>query len=198
MFKLSRRSKSEEPVTATPVTTKPGGKGRPTPTRREAEAANRAKAKAARNPKAARGAARSARAERSRDIRAAMKAGDERYLLARDRGPVRRFIRDYVDSRLNLAEFAMPLLIVSLLAQVAGAVTVGAGMMNATVLVVVLDVVWLRFRLRQQIRTRFGKEHLKGATFYAFMRALQMRFMRIPKPQYRIGQPLPEHYPQPS
>ena len=58
------------------------------------------------------------RAERSQEIRAGMKAGDERYLLPRDRGPVRRFVRDYVDTRLNMAEFAMPLLlIVSLLAQ---------------------------------------------------------------------------------
>jgi hypothetical protein len=193
---LFRRTKSA-PAEPAPVTTKPGGKGRPTPTRREAEAAARARAKAARNPKAAKGQARSMRAERSQEIRAGMKAGDERFLPPRDRGPVRRFVRDYVDSRLNMAEFAMPLLIVSLLAQTAGALQLGVGLMNATVLVVVLDAVWLRFRLRRQLVQRFGKEHTKGTTFYALMRALQMRFMRIPKAQVRIGQPLTGHYPRP-
>jgi hypothetical protein len=199
---LFRRTKSsaETAPAATASASRPGGKGRPTPTRREAEAAARARAKAARNPKAARGAkgqTRAMRAERSQEIRAGMKAGDERYLMPRDKGPVRRFVRDYIDARLNLAEFAMPLLIISLVAQMAGALSLGVGLMNATVLVVVLDAVWLRFRLRKQLRERFGKEHLKGTTFYALMRALQMRFMRVPKPQVRIGQPLTGHYPRP-
>ncbi len=126
-----------------------------------------------------------------------MKAGDERYLMPRDRGPVRRFVRDWVDSRLSMAEFAMPLLVVSLVATMAGAAAVGTGVMNATVLVVVLDSLLLRWRLRGQVRQRFGKEHLKGVTFYALMRALQMRFLRIPKPQVRLAQPLPKYYPQP-
>lgn len=194
---MFRRTKSEAPEPTATVTAKPGGKGRPTPTRKEAEAAARARAKAARNPKAAKGQARSMRAERSQEIRAGMKAGEEKYLLPRDRGPVRRFVRDYVDTRLNMAEFAMPLLIFSLLAQMAGAVALGVGIMNATVLVVVIDAIWLRFRLRRQIVDRFGKEHTKGTTFYAMMRALQMRFMRVPKPQMRIGQALSGHYPQP-
>jgi hypothetical protein len=198
---LFRRTKSApESATVATVTPPPGGKGRPTPTRREAEAAARARAKAARNPKAAgkgaRAQTRAMRAEKSHEIRAGMKRGDEKYLLPRDRGPVRRFVRDYIDSRLNMAEFAMPLLIVSLVAQTVGAVQLGVGLMNATVLVVVLDGLWLRFRLRKQLVARFGKEHLKGTTFYAFMRALQMRFMRIPKAQVRIGQEL-GHYPRP-
>jgi hypothetical protein len=194
---LFRRTKSAPEAQPEPVVPKPGGKGRPTPTRKEAEAAARARAKAARNPQAAKGAARSVRSERSQEIRAAMRAGDEKYLLPRDRGPVRRFVRDYVDSRLNMAEFAMPLLIVSLLAQMVGALGLGVGIMNATLLVVVLDAVWLRLRLRKQLRERFGKEHLKGTTFYALMRALQMRFLRVPKPQVRIGQELTGRYPRP-
>jgi len=194
---LFRRTKSEAPEPSATVTARPGGKGRPTPTRKEAEAAARARAKAARNPKAAKGQARSMRAERSQEIRAGMKAGEEKYLLPRDRGPVRRFVRDYVDTRLNMAEFAMPLLIVTLIAQMAGAVALGVGVMNATVLVVLIDAVWLRFRLRRQLLDRFGKEHTKGTTFYALMRALQMRFMRVPKPQVRIGQQLTGHYPRP-
>ncbi|GAA1926441.1 DUF3043 domain-containing protein [Nocardioides marmoribigeumensis] len=194
---MFRRTKSAVEAQPEPAAPKAGGKGRPTPTRKEAEAAARARAKAARNPKAAKGQSRAMRSERSQEIRAGMRAGEEKYLLPRDQGPVRRFVRDYVDSRLNMAEFAMPLLIVSLLAQVGGALNLGAGIMNATLVVVVLDAAWLRFRLRRQLRERFGKEHLKGTTFYALMRALQMRFMRIPKPQVRIGQELTGRYPKP-
>jgi hypothetical protein len=192
-----RRKPTPTPDPPVAVTARPGSKGRPTRTRKEALEARRAAAKAARNPKAAKGAQRQAKVERSQEIRAAMKAGDERYLMPRDKGPVRRFVRDYVDARLSMAEFAMPLLIVSLIATMAGATAVGTGVMNATVLVVVLDSVLLRWRVRGQVKQRFGKEHLKGVTFYAMMRALQMRFLRIPKPKVRLGKALPQHYPQP-
>jgi hypothetical protein len=196
---LFRRQKPEAAAApaAAPATPRPGSKGRPTRTRKEALEARRAAAKAARNPKAAKSGGRKARMERSQEIRAAMKAGDERYLMARDRGPVRRFVRDFVDARLSMAEFAMPMLIVSLISSMFGAAAVGTGILNATVLVVILDSLLLRWRLRSQIKQRFGKEHLKGVTFYALMRALQMRFLRIPKPQVRLGQPLTGHYPQP-
>lgn len=195
---MFRRQKSE-PATVDPpvtVTPRPGSKGRPTRTRKEALDARRAAAKAARNPKGAKGAERRLQMEKSKDIRARMKAGDERYLMKRDQGPVRRFVRDFVDSRLSMAEFAMPMLVVSLLASMVGADAVGTGVLNATVLVVILDSLLLRFRIRQQITKRFGKDQLKGVTFYALMRALQMRFLRIPKPQVRLGQAL-GHYPQP-
>ncbi len=196
---MFRRQKTEStaPEPTAPVNARPGSKGRPTRTRKEALEARRAAAKAARNPKAAKGAARKDRFERSQEIRAGMKAGDERYLMPRDQGPVRRFVRDFVDSRLSMAEFAMPMLIVSLVTTMIGFAAVGTGILNATVLVVILDSVLLRWRMRGQVKQRFGKEHLKGVTFYGFMRALQIRPLRIPKPQVRLGQPLTRHYPQP-
>ena len=173
---------------------RPSGKGRPTPSRKEQEAAARARAKAALDPKASKAKQRSYQAERSREIRAGIKAGDERYLPARDQGPVKRFVRDFVDHRLSMAEFAIPLLFASLLASSFGFAQTGTGIMNATMLVVVLDSVLLRWRMRKELARRFPGESLKGTTFYAYMRALQLRFLRLPKPQVRIGQPLPEHY----
>ena len=173
---------------------RPEGKGRPTPSRKEAEAAARARAKAALDPKAAKANARQYRAERSKEIRAGIKAGDERYLPARDQGPVRRFIRDYVDHRLCMAEFAIPLLFSSLLASSAGYAAVGTAIMNATLLVVVLDSVLLRWRMRKELARRFPGESVKGTTFYAMMRALQLRFLRLPKPRVKMGQTLPAHY----
>ena len=173
---------------------RPGGKGRPTPTRKEAEAAARARAKAALDPKASKSKQRNHQAERSREIRAGIKAGDERYLPTRDQGPVRRFVRDFVDHRLSMAEFAIPLLFSSLLASALGFAQAGTGIMNATMIVVVLDSLLLRWRMRRELARRFPGESMKGTTFYAFMRALQLRFLRLPKPQVRIGQALSEHY----
>lgn len=198
---MFRRTKSETTTVATPVGAtradafdRPGGKGRPTPTRKEAEAAARARAKAALDPKAAKANKRAHQAERSREIRAGIKAGDEKYLPSRDQGPVRRFVRDFVDHRLCMAEFAIPLLFSSLLASAAGFAQAGTGIMNATMIVVVLDSVLLRWRMRKELARRFPGESLKGTTIYAYMRALQLRFMRLPKTQVKLGQVLPERY----
>ena len=46
-----------------------------------------------------------------------MKTGDERYLPARDKGPVRRFVRDWIDARLCVAEMLLPLLIIIMVGQ---------------------------------------------------------------------------------
>ena len=56
-------------------------------------------------------------------MRQAMKTGDERYLPARDRGPVRRFIRDFVDLRFSFIELMVPLLIVSMVLGYSGSAT---------------------------------------------------------------------------
>ena len=41
---------------------------------------------------------------------------------------------------------------------------------------------------------RFPDESTKGLTYYAITRALQMKFMRLPKPQVKIGQQLGDRY----
>ena len=126
-----------------------------------------------------------------------MRAGDERFMLARDKGPVRRFIRDFVDSRFSFVELMVPLLIVTLLLGYSGSpylVSVGNTVLLGTVLLVVLDILLMRFRLRRELARRFPDEPTKGTTYYAIMRALQMKFMRMPKAQVKIGQTLPEHY----
>ena len=56
-------------------------------------------------------------------------------------------------------------------------------------------MVLLRFRLRRAARgQRFPDQSTKGLTYYAVTRALQMKFMRLPKSQVKIGQQLPEDY----
>ncbi|PVG82711.1 DUF3043 domain-containing protein [Nocardioides gansuensis] len=195
---MFRRSKTETSSTTDPTPASSGsGKGRPTPTRKEAEALARARAKAPRTRKEQAAAARAVRGESSRKIREAMKTGDERYLPARDRGPMRRFVRDFVDSRFSFIELMVPILVVTLILGYSGS-TYLAGVANSVLfgalLLIVLDMVILRFRLRRELARRFPGESVKGATYYAVMRALQMKFMRLPKAQVKIGQKLPETY----
>jgi hypothetical protein len=192
---LFRRSKTETPAPEAPA--KPGGKGRPTPTRREAEAAAKARAKTPRTRKEQARAQREARTESSQRVRAAMKAGDERYYLPRDQGPVRRFIRDFVDSRFSFIELMIPLLVVTMVLGYSGnarLASIGNTILMGTILLVVLDMLLLRRKLRRELARRFPDEPTKGTTYYAVTRALQMKFMRLPKSKVKIGQELPEHY----
>jgi hypothetical protein len=192
---LFRRTKSE--TTAAETIAKEGGKGRPTPTRREAEAAAKARAKVPRTRKEIAQQQRQARVESSQQVRAAMKSGDERHLLPRDKGPVRRFIRDYVDSRFSVVELMIPLLIVTMVLGYSGNPnlrSMGNTLLLGTVLLVAIDLVLLRRRVRKEITRRFPGEPLKGTTYYTVTRAMQMKFMRMPKSQVKIGQELPEHY----
>ena len=192
---MFRRSSSEP--TAPPAPEKVGGKGRPTPSRKEAEAAARARAKVPRTRREQLAAQRSARGETSQRMREAMKTGDDRYLPARDRGPVRRFVRDFVDSRFSFIELMVPLLVLSMVLGYSGnqtAVNLGNTVLFTTIMVIVFDIVMLRFRIRREMARRFPGEPTKGLTLYAALRSLQMKFLRLPKPQVKIGEKLPETY----
>lgn len=192
---MFRRSKSEPAPEPTPV--KEGGKGRPTPTRKEAEAAAKARAKTPRTRKELAAAQRASRSESSKTVRQAMRDGDERYFPARDRGPVRRFVRDFVDARFSLIELVIPLLLVTMLlgfVQSQTAQTLSSTLLLVLVIMVLLDMVMLRFRLRRDLKRRFPDQAYNGLSYYAITRAMQMKFMRLPKPRVRIGQALPDDY----
>lgn len=192
---MFRRTKSE---TATTVPAepqgKPGGKGRPTPTRRDAEAARKAAQKKPRNRKEASALRREkVRTERGK-MQDAMRTGDDRYLPAADKGPVRRFARDYVDARYSVMEFALPiLLVVSLLGVVfSPRFPWLAGLVNllflAMVLLIAADWFLLSAGIRKAVAAKFPKESSKGLGFYAVRRTMQMRRWRLPKPMVKRGE----------
>lgn len=196
---MFRRSRSESTsTTTTDVPARPGAKGRPTPTRREAEAAARARARKQPSRKEQRAAARREPAgPSSKEIREGMKRGEEKFLPARDRGPVRRFIRDFVDARFSVLELMVPLMVLTLVLGYSGnprMVEISSNIMLGAVLLVVVDALILKFRLGRELDRRFPDEEVKRPTLYAVMRALQMRFLRLPKAQVKIGQELPQHY----
>jgi hypothetical protein len=192
-----RRNKSETTPVDAEAAAKAGGKGRPTPSRKEAEAAAKARAKTPRTRKEAAAQQRLQRSQSSSKMREAMKTGDERYLPARDRGPVKRFLRDYVDSRFSFVELMIPVLLVTTVMAWSGSSTVasyGNAILFGMLLLIVTDMVRLRFKLKRELAARFPDEPTKGTTYYAVMRSLQMKFMRMPKSQIKIGQKLPERY----
>jgi hypothetical protein len=196
---LFRRTKQDTGPQAVESNTDPAvqKKGRPTPSRKEAEAAAKARAKVPRTRKEMAAARKMSRSESSAQMRQAMRTGDTRYLPARDQGPVRHFIRDYVDSHFSLIELLIPLMLVVLILGWSGnsTLTTFANLSMLGVLVlIVIDLVRLRIRLGREMATRFPDSSIKGNTYYAVARSLQMRFMRLPKAQVKIGQQLPERY----
>jgi hypothetical protein len=167
-----------------------GGKGRPTPTRKEAQAAARERAKLGMDKKTAQKVLKQDRGAANRRMREAMRTGDERYLPARDQGKVKRFVRDSVDSRLCVAEALLPALLVIMALSYSGndnLRNVGSWIWSALVVLLIVDTAWLLVRMRRALRERFPDEDVRGTNFYAVLRAMQLRFMRQPKPQVGLG-----------
>jgi hypothetical protein len=185
--------RKQAPVETTPenVESTAAGKGRPTPSRKEAEAARKQSLKLPKDPKAARKAAR----ERDRDARAqqraALMAGDERALPARDQGPVKRYVRDFVDSRFTIAEYfifvALGVLVLGFVPNPVVQLAVSISWM-ALIALVAFDEIFLLVRLNMALRKRFpDKAERKGALWYAGLRTLQLRRFRLPPPRVRRG-----------
>jgi hypothetical protein len=182
------------------------GKGRATPKRREAEAKRRGPV--APPPRSTREAMkrnkelRKANPVTKEDRRAAAKerrdrmmAGDDKYLLPRDRGPVKAHVRDLVDSRRNLLGLFMPL---AILVFVALLVPYPQVQQYATLLctLMLLGMIIEGFisgrRIAKLVRGKFPKETFSGRSigWYAFIRASQIRRLRVPKPRVRPGDAL--------
>lgn len=188
---MFRRRATSEESTADPASTEStSGKGRPTPTRKEAEEARKARLKPAADRKAeAKQNRERTRAEREKSRRA-MLDGDPRYLPARDQGPVRAFARDFVDSRRSLGELMLPAVLLFLVLSFVPNITVrGYAMLGFYVfmLLLVVDTAVLSWRLKRKAAQRFPDEDLKGTGFYGAMRSLQLRRMRLPKTRVKPG-----------
>lgn len=165
------------------------GKGRPTPSRKEAQAAARERARAAANPKGAK-RNKSDRQSAQAKMREAMRTGDERYLPERDKGPVKRFVRDFIDSRFTFSQFLLPMLFAIMILSYSsnpGAKTIGSYLWGLTVVVVVIEVGFTMWRMRRALAEKLPKESPRGAMFYGVLRMVQLRFLRMPKPQVRPG-----------
>ena len=166
-------------------------KGRPTPKRSEAEANRRGRAYVPKDRKEAAKDARTRERSAREKARAALISGDESALPPRDKGPVRRFARDYVDSRWTAAEWFLPFAVIILLLSVTKNSAMQSLSLVLWVVIIVLMVVHslvLAFGLRKQLRLRFPDKSHKGTVAYMLIRTLQMRRLRLPKAQVLRGQ----------
>ncbi|MBA2455053.1 MAG: DUF3043 domain-containing protein [Nocardioidaceae bacterium] len=172
-------------------------KGRPTPRRKEAEVARKQRLTPPKDRKEAAKRMRQKRYEARQKTHSALKSGSEANLPKRDRGKVRRFCRDLVDARRNVAEYLLPLLIVIL---VLGFVRTPASgyaqlfLWLTTIVGTVLDTIYLVFKTRRELAKRFPGENRRGAVGYTVLRSSQLRRFRLPKPQVERGAALPERY----
>jgi hypothetical protein len=183
------------PATALPHdgSAKAAGKGRPTPKRSQAERTRRARVNPPKDRKEwARQQREEARRRRQR-AREGLMRGDERFLPARDRGPVRGFLRDVVDSRRNAGEFVLPgLLIVFLLSLVPSNVArLASYWLWLTLLgAVIVDSFMLVIRAKRKVRERFPDAPMRGTGSYVVLRSFQMRRFRVPPPRVKPGAPV--------
>lgn len=166
------------------------GKGRPTPTRKEREAANLRPLVSNDRKEARRQARTQMHGERER-ARVGMANGEEKYLPLRDRGPQKRFVRDYVDARFSVGELLVPamfvVIILTLLPQPEVQVF-GLFALWGFFLIAAIDAILLGLRLRRKVAEKFGETRAEKVRWYAAMRSLQLRIMRLPKPQVKRGQ----------
>ena len=174
-----------------------GGKGRPTPKRREAE--SRCRGPAPPPPRTQREAAKLARANRpDKSVRRAeaaerrerMAAGDDKFLMPRDRGPVKAYVRDLVDSRPHLMGLFMPLAIVVVASLLLPQVQSYLSLFSLVALTtMIIEGIFLGASITTKARAKFPDAKIGGlgTGWYAFTRASQLRRLRIPKPRVARG-----------
>ena len=199
MSLFKKRSQTPEPEPVVEPASKPGGKGRPTPRRKDQQAKNLHPV-VPKDRQAAKREARAARDEAWKRQSQAMVTGEEKYLPAREKGPVKRYIRDFVDARFNLGEFFMPLVFVLLILSfgfsrilpqypLVSFYTVLA--MNGYLLLAIADAVWCWTRLRRRLNGKFGVERVKNEGtifFYIMSRCFMLRRWRRPAALVKRGQ----------
>jgi hypothetical protein len=176
---------SEENITAeSTIDENNAGKGHATPSRKEREAANMRPLVPSDRKEAARMERGRATEERNKQ-RIGLAAGDERYLPLRDRGPQKKFARDFVDARYNVGELMVPFMFLVIIMTFIPSLPIQESsflVLWAFFFIALTDVMILGVQLRKRITAKFGSVD-KGVRWYAGMRSLQMRPLRLPKPQ---------------
>jgi hypothetical protein len=132
------------------------------------------------------------RAERA-EAAAGMRAGDDRYLTARDRGPERLLVRNIVDSRRTVGTWFFGGALIVLIGsstRMPAQVQVAANLLWALLaLAVIADSLLISRKIKKLVSTRFPKttQRMGSLYLYGIMRGLTFRRMRVPKPQVDIG-----------
>jgi hypothetical protein len=171
---------------------KASGKGRPTPKRTEAQG---------RRPgppppppttrKEAYKRMREQQATRRSETRQGAARGDDAYLPARDRGPVRKLVRDVVDSRRNVGSFFLAIAGVALIGTIVPSLVVrnyASFLLFGFFLLLIVDSVVLGRKIKRRVAGRFPEQQkTRGLIWYGISRATMIRRWRFPKPEVPLG-----------
>lgn len=165
-------------------------KGRPTPKRKEAEKERVLK----RLAPAATKEAKKLQKKQSRIARGAQREaymrGEESALPPRDRGPIRKFVRDYVDARRSIGEFFLPVIVLVLFMTIVPVIQVQLAaiiLMYSILGLSFIDGFYLSRKIKREVAKRFPGENLKGVGMYGWLRSTQIRRLRAPLPRVTRG-----------
>jgi hypothetical protein len=127
---------------------------------------------------------------------AGMRAGDERYLLARDRGPERALVRNIVDSRRTVGTWFFAgafIVLIGSSGQMPAPIQLAANLLWALLAIgVIVDSVLIARKVKKLVPARFPKttQRMGSLYIYGIMRSLTFRRMRVPKPKVELGEAL--------
>jgi hypothetical protein len=165
---------------------KASGKGRPTPKRTEAQ--GRRTGPPPPPPTTRKEAYKRMRAQQATrrvESRQGAARGDDSYLPARDRGPVRKLVRDVVDTRRNVGSFFLVIAGVALIGTVVPNLAVrsyASFLLFAFFLLLIVDSVVLSRRINRAVTERFPDAPKRGLSWYGISRSTMIRRWRFPKP----------------
>jgi hypothetical protein len=172
------------------MTTDSTGKGRPTPKRKDAQAKVKVSSLSPVVTKDQKRVQKLATRQDRVNSRAAYLRGEEGALPLRDRGPERRFVRNYVDARRSIGEYFLPIIFVVLvltLIQIPIVQFIAIALMYGVLLAAVIDGIFLGRRIKRLVQAKFQSSNTKGLAMYAWLRSTQMRRLRAPHPQTKVG-----------
>ena len=161
-------------------------KGKPTPKRKEAQAKLKISPL---SPTASKEAKKTLKAQarvRRLEARAAYMRGEESALPVKDKGPARRFVRNYVDERKSVTEYFLVFIMFILFLTVIPSPAVQLGaivLMYSAMIWVAIDGFLLSRRVKKLVAEKFPDQPTKGLGLYGWMRSTQLRRLRAPSPQ---------------
>lgn len=165
-------------------------KGKATPKRKDSVAATKVNSITSPVTKADRSKNRESLKAARAQARAAYMRGDQSALPARDRGPVKKFVRDYIDSRRSLGEYFLPLMVIVLVLTLVPSVEIrfiAIILMYSAMLYSVVFGFLVTSKIKKLVAAQFPDESTKGLGMYGWLRSTQMRRLRAPAPQKKLG-----------
>ncbi|WP_396021995.1 DUF3043 domain-containing protein [Corynebacterium falsenii] len=137
---------------------------------------------------------RDEKARERRKVNERMMAGEEAYLMDRDKGREKRFVRDWVDAHRYLMNLFLPMTLAVIVVMIFGMsnpnlANLASLVVMAIFLIMVVEGIVLGRRINREVNERFPDNTYGkfGLGFYAFTRATMIRRLRTPAPQKNVG-----------